>query len=121
MVDEYGGIVGIITLYDLFEAIVGDLPEEDEEINILRREDGSYLVNGKTTVIEINQYFGRDVIEKDHSRYTTISGYILDRTKAIPKTGEKVDFDQLSIEIVDMDGLRIDKLLIFTKNTIERE
>jgi putative hemolysin len=121
VVDEYGGIVGVITLYDLFEAIVGDLPEEDEEINILRREDGSYLVNGKTTVIEINQFFGREVIEKDHSRYTTISGFILDKTKAIPKTGEKVEFDQLSIEIVDMDGLRIDKLLIYAKEQVERE
>ncbi len=121
VVDEYGGIVGVITLYDLFEAIVGDLPEEDEEINILRREDGSFLVNGKTTIIEINQHFGRDVIEKDHARYTTVSGYILDRTKAIPKTGEKIDFDELSIEIVDMDGLRIDKLLIYSKNSSERE
>src|SRR5690554_1761141 len=113
VVDEYGGIVGIITLNDLFEAIVGDLPEEDEEISILRREDGSYLVDGKTTIIEINQFFGRDIIEKDHSRYTTISGFVLDKTKHIPLTGEKLNVGDLLIEIVDMDGLRIDKLLLF--------
>jgi len=113
VVDEYGGIVGIITLYDLFEAIVGDLPEEDEDINILKREDGTYLVNGKTTIIEINQYFGRDIIEKDHSKYTTISGFVLDKIRHIPLTGEKLNVDDLLIEIIDMDGLRIDKLLLF--------
>jgi len=112
-VDEYGGIVGIITLHDLFEAIVGDLPEEDEEINILKREDGTFLINGKTTIIEINQYFGKDIIETDHSRYTTISGFILDKIRSIPTTGQKITVDDLQIEIVDMDGLRIDKLLLF--------
>lgn len=114
-VDEYGGIEGIITLYDLFEAIVGDLPEEDEEINIFKREDNSYLINGKTTIIEINQYFGHDIIEKDHSRYTTISGFILDKLKHLPMTGDKVTVENLQIEIVDMDGLRIDKLLLYLK------
>lgn len=113
VVDEYGGIVGVITLYDLFEAIIGDLPEEDEDNNIIKREDGSYLVDGKTTIIEINQYFGRDIIEKDHSRYTTISGFVLDKIRHIPLTGEKLHVDDLLIEIVDMDGLRIDKLLLF--------
>jgi len=114
-VDEYGGIVGIITLHDLFEAIVGDLPDEDEEINILKREDGSYLVNGKTPILEINQHFGRDVIEEDQSRYTTISGFILDKMRSIPMTGEKITVENLQIEVVDMDGLRIDKLLLFDK------
>jgi len=89
------------------------LPDEDEEINILRREDGSYLVNGKTPILEINQHFGRDVIEEDQSRYTTISGFILDRTRSIPLTGEKIIVEGLQIEVVDMDGLRIDKLLLF--------
>src|SRR5690606_6982585 len=112
-VDEYGGIVGIITLHDLFEAIVGDLPDEDEEISILKRDDGTYLIDGKTTILEINQYFGRDIIEKDHSRYTTISGFILDKTRAIPVAGEKINIEDLQIEVVDMDGLRIDKLLLF--------
>jgi len=112
-VDEYGGIEGVITLYDLFEAIVGDLPEEDEEINILKREDGSYLINGKTTIIEINQYFNRDIIEKDHARYTTISGFILDKLRTIPQTGQRINVEDLQIEVVDMDGLRIDKLLLF--------
>jgi len=114
-VDEYGGIEGIITLYDLFEAIVGDLPEEDEEINVFKREDNSYLINGKTTIIEINQYFDHDIIEKDHSRYTTISGFILDKLKHLPMTGDKVVVNDLQIEIVDMDGLRIDKLLLYIK------
>src|SRR5690606_13822200 len=111
-VDEYGGVVGIVTIHDLFEAIVGDLPDEDEEISILKRADGTFLVDGKTSVLAINQFFGRELINEDHSKYTTISGFILHTLRAIPITGEKLEVEGLTIEIVDMDGLRIDKLLI---------
>lgn len=113
VVDEYGGIEGVITLHDLFEAILGDLPEEDEENNIFKRDDGSFLINGKTAIIEINQYFGYELIEKEPSRYTTISGFVLDELKHVPVTGEKMIVGKLRIEIVDMDGLRIDKLLVY--------
>lgn len=111
-VDEYGGVVGIVTIHDLFEAIVGDLPDEDEETSILRRADGTYLVDGKTSVLAINQFFAKELIEEDHSKYTTISGFILHKLRSIPTTGEKLEVEGLQIEIVDMDGMRIDKLLI---------
>lgn len=111
-VDEYGGVVGIVTIHDLFEAIVGDLPDEDEETSILRRADGTFLVDGKTSVLAINQFFAKELIEEDHSKYTTISGFILHKLRAIPTTGEKLEVEGLQIEIVDMDGMRIDKLLI---------
>src|SRR5690606_9727924 len=106
------GVVGIVTIHDLFEAIVGDLPDEDEETSILRRADGTFLVDGKTSVLAINQFFAKELIEEDHSKYTTISGFILHKLRAIPTTGEKLEVEGLQIEIVDMDGMRIDKLLI---------
>ncbi len=59
VVDEHGGTEGIITLHDLMEVIIGDLPDEDEEAEdgIIRRENGEYLVSGKTLIYELNQYF----------------------------------------------------------------
>jgi putative hemolysin len=114
VVDEYGSVRGIITLHDLIEAIVGDLPDEDEtdEMNIIRREDGSYLLNGKTTIFEINQYFSKEMIEDNIGNYSTISGFMIDHLKTMPHAGDIVIYDNLKFEIMDMDGVRIDKVLM---------
>lgn len=114
VIDEYGSIKGIITLHDLIEAIVGDLPDENEsdELAIIKRDDGSYLIDGRTLIFEINQYFEREIIEEDNAQYTTISGFVLTTLKALPKTGEKFNFENYCFEIIDMDGIRIDKVLI---------
>lgn len=114
VIDEYGGVVGIITLHDLIEAIVGDLPDEDEvdELDIVKREDGSYLINGKTLIYELNQFFQREVIEDNISKYTTVAGFMLEHLKAIPVTGHNIEYENYYFEIVDIDGLRIDKVLM---------
>lgn len=114
VVDEYGGIKGIITLHDLIEAIVGDLPDEDEtdELNVVKRADGSYLLDGKTLIYELNQYFQQEIVEDNISQYTTIAGFILDKLKAMPNVGDKITHDRYGFEIMDMDGLRIDKILM---------
>jgi putative hemolysin len=113
VIDEYGGVIGIITLHDLIEAIVGDLPDEDEtdEDNIIVRTDGSYLINGKTLIFEINQFFQREIIEDNISQYTTLAGFLLDHIQRIPLTGDSVELGNHYFEIVDLDGLRIDKVL----------
>jgi putative hemolysin len=114
VVDEYGSVRGIITLHDLIEAIVGDLPDEDEtdEMNIIRREEGSYLLNGKTTIFEINQYFSKEMIEDKIGNYSTVSGFMIDHLKTMPHAGDVVIYDNLKFEIMDMDGVRIDKVLM---------
>ena len=114
VIDEYGGVVGIITPHDLIEAIVGDLPDEDEidELDITKREDGSYLINGKTLIFELNQYFQKEIIEDNISQYTTIAGFMLEHLKAIPVAGNNFEYENYYFEIMDVDGLRIDKILM---------
>lgn len=114
VLDEYGGVKGIVTLHDLIEAIVGDLPDNDEtdELNIIKRTDGTYLINGKTLIYELNQYFQKEVIKDNIPKYTTISGFILEHLKTIPNAGDIVNYNNFQFEILDMDGNRIDKILM---------
>jgi putative hemolysin len=115
VVDEFGGTEWIITLHDLMEVIVGDLPDEDEEIewNVVKVSDWQYLINGRTLVYEINQYFQEEVIEDNSVEYTTLSGYIMNTLKRLPKTGEKFQNEyNFEFEVVDIDWVRIDKVLV---------
>jgi len=114
VVDEFGATKGIITLHDLTEAIVGDLPDEDEkdELNIIKWGDNTYLIDGKTLIFELNQYFQKKIIEDNISQYTTISGFVLSKLQSMPNTGDKVSYENFIFEIIDMDGVRIDKVLM---------
>lgn len=114
VVDEYGSVRGIITLHDLIEAIVGDLPDEDElnEEQITLRADGTHLINGRTTIHEVNQFFTRDLIEENIGQYTTISGFMIHHLKSMPHAGDLVRYENLTFEVVDMDGVRIDKVAV---------
>ncbi|MFY9311447.1 MAG: hemolysin family protein [Bacteroidia bacterium] len=114
VIDEYGGIKGMLTLHDLVEAIVGNLPDEDEvdDLNIITRNDGSWLIDGRTLIFECNQFFQREIIEENIGTYTTISGFMLNHLKKLARTGDKVSYKNFTFEIVDMDGIRIDKVLM---------
>lgn len=117
VVDEYGSTRGIVTLHDLTEAIVGDLPDEDEndDLNIVKRHNDSYLIDGKTLIYELNQYFQKEIIEDNIAQYTTIAGFILSKLQSMPVLGDKVEYDDFVFEIMDMDGVRIDKILMSKK------
>ncbi|MCX2452397.1 hemolysin family protein [Pedobacter sp. PLR] len=119
VVDEFGSVRGVITLHDLIEAIVGDLPDEDEtdKNHIIRREDNSYLLNGRTTIFELNQFFEREIIEINLAHYSTVSGFMMDHLKAMPHEGNVVEYENFKFEIVDMDGVRIDQVLM-TKSEV---
>jgi len=114
VVDEFGSVRGIITLHDLIEAIVGNLPDEDEinEEHVVKREDGTYLINGRIPVYELNQYFSYQVIHQNINHYSTAAGFMMDQLKAIPHAGDFIEVDGYRFEIVDMDGVRIDKILM---------
>ncbi len=90
------------------------MPDEDEkdELNIIKRDENSYLIDGKTLIFELNQYFQKEIIEDNISQYTTISGFIISKLQSMPNTSDKVNYENYEFEIIDMDGVRIDKVLM---------
>ena len=109
--DEFGVTRGIVTLKDIFEALVGEIPDSYEEPDIVRREDGSVLIDGQCPFYDFLAFFGAENAVPRNA-YNTISGLVLDQLKHIPATGEKFRWNSFDLEIVDMDGVRIDKILV---------
>ncbi len=110
--DEYGVFQGIITLNDILEALVGDAADfSDEEYQLLSREDGSWLVDGQYSLHDFMTYFDLDDMLNDYE-VTTVSGLIITELGSIPKQGEKLIWNKLEFEVMDMDGVKIDKILI---------
>jgi putative hemolysin len=114
VIDEFGSIEGVVTMNDLLEAIVGDLASaSDEHTEIVKREDGSSLVDGLIPFQEFIQHF--DIMLTDQSEYGgfhTLAGLVLHIAKRIPRAGDKFTWMGYSLEILDMDGRRIDKILV---------
>ena len=113
--DEYGSIQGVITLHDILEAIVGNVRTlgEPVDIPVVVREDGSWLINGDTPVEDIKKILSVDTFPgEEQGHYRTIAGLILFILERIPKTGEHLEAGGLRYEVVDMDGNRIDKVLV---------
>jgi putative hemolysin len=113
--DEYGSIQGIITLHDIMEAIVGDVYSfgEPVEMQIVVREDGSLLVDGDTPVEKLKDTLSVDSFpEEEKGYYRTVAGMIMFILQRIPKVGDHIELRELRYEVVDMDGHRIDKVLI---------
>lgn len=115
VVDEYGGIEGLVTLNDVMEAIVGDIPsaEVPEEPLAVRREDGSWLIDGMLSIERFKEIFQVDELPDEASgRYHTIGGFVMMRLGRIPAIADHFEWQGMRLEIVDMDGNRIDKLLV---------
>ncbi|NUB11672.1 DUF21 domain-containing protein [Azospirillum brasilense] len=113
VVDEYGSVEGIATVTDIMEAIAGELPEQGQEGDgfAVQREDGSWLVDGMTPVEEVESLVGVKGL-KGEGDYHTIAGFMLDRLGHVPTAAEHFRWNDLRFEVVDMDGRRIDKVLI---------
>lgn len=109
--DEYGHFVGIITPMNVLEAIAGEFPDEGaDEPKVVTSADGSYLIAGWMPVDEFAELFS---IEIDPNRdYETVAGLILDEIGHLPALGDRLDIEGLTIEILDLDGRRIDKILV---------
>ena len=113
VLDEYGGTEGLVTLEDVLEELVGEIHDEHrrETAEFVQREDGSWLVDGGASVEDLADRLGikLDAVPRD---YSTVSGIVLAELERIPATGDTLRWHGLAIEVVDMDGRRIDKLLI---------
>jgi len=114
IVDEYGSMQGIVTLKDVMEAIVGTLPEPPhrEDYSATPRGDGSWLVDGGYPVHEVEATIGIKNIATDNATYGTLAGFVLHELRHIPHVGDTVDWQGWRFEVIDMDGARIDKLMI---------
>jgi putative hemolysin len=113
LVDEFGGIEGVVTLIDMMEAIVGDIPtlQEIAEPPVVRREDGSYLVEGYLDVDDLKGLLDVTVLP-DEGDFQTLGGFVISRAGRLPRVGDHFDWENHRFEVVDMDGNRVDKVLI---------
>ena len=114
VVDEYGSLVGIVTINDVFDALVGDISEHDGQISyeMIEREDGSWLIDGQYPWDDFLKEFEMDDDSHTREGFHTISGFILHILGELPRTGEVIKWNGFTFEVVDMDGMRIDKILI---------
>jgi putative hemolysin len=110
--DEYGVFQGIITLNDILEALVGDASDfDDDEYKLVANEDGTWLVDGHYSLHDFLTYFDMDDLTNDYD-VTTVSGLIMTVLGNIPKQGEKLFWNKLELEVVEMNGVKIDKVLV---------
>lgn len=123
VVNEYGSVEGIITVHDIMENIIGDIPEEDEsyEPDIFLRDDKSYLVSGDAPVEVLDGILENYMTDFEKIDYSTVAGFVLFNIKKIPRVGDKFDMGSHTIEIVDIDGRRIDKILIKKRDGAKAE
>lgn len=114
IVDEYGGVVGLLTLHDLIEAMVGDLPDATGAVvnpEAVRREDGSWLLDGMLPMDEMVPLLDIRRIPEDSGEYASLGGFVMARLGRIPTVGDRFDWDGIRFEVLDMDGNRVDRVL----------
>jgi putative hemolysin len=114
VVDEYGAVQGVITLRDVLEAITGEFgPESGDDAWAVQREDGSWLMDGLIPVPEIKDRLDiKDLPEEDRGRYNTLAGMIMLLLGRLPRTTDAVEWGDWRFEVVDLDGKRVDKVLV---------
>ena len=113
--DEFGGVEGLVTLNDLMEGIVGDLPalEDEDEPSFVIRQDGSWLVNGSLDINEFDARIGTKLIGSiDQNVFHTLAGFVIHSLKRIPGASDYFDWHGYRFEVMDMDGNRVDKILV---------
>jgi putative hemolysin len=110
--DEYGIFQGIITLNDILEALVGNASDfYKDDFQLVEREDGTWLVDGHYSLHDFLTYFELDELTNDYE-VTTVSGLIMTELSHIPKQGEKLIWQKFELEVIDMDGVKIDKVMV---------
>lgn len=113
--DEYGNVIGLITLHDILEAIIGDVRTsgEPEEPAVVVREDGSWLIDGSSPIEEVKDTLGvKRFPGEARGHYHTVAGLIMYALNRIPATGDRIVIGDFQYEVVDMDGNRVDKVMV---------
>ena len=122
VMDEYSGLVGMVTLFDVMESIVGDISVRGGPVEpmAVQRDDGSWLVDGMMPVDQFKELIDVDELpEEERIGYQTVAGFMLAQIGAIPHPGVHFDGGEYHYEVMDMDGLRIDKVLVIKRDKIE--
>jgi putative hemolysin len=120
IVDEYGDLQGLVTLNDLLESLVGDIgaPGQTDQPTSVRREDGSWLIDGMMPIDEVADLVGMPRLpEEEGMDYTTLGGFMMAQLKRIPAPADTVTVDGFRFEVMDMDGRRVDKVLVVPPET----
>lgn len=114
VVDEFGAIVGLVTMNDVLEAIVGDLPVAGVvDHSVVVREDGSMLLDGHLSVADFRDLLKlKELPDDERDAYQTLAGFVLTRLERLPVEGDKFEWESYSFEVIDMDGRRVDKVLV---------
>jgi putative hemolysin len=113
VVDEYGDLEGLVTLTDILEALVGEIPGSGEsDPRIVRREDGTFLVDGMLGLDELKQLLGVNELPGEDPDFHTLGGYLMARLNRVPMVADRVTADGWRFEIVEMDGRRVDRVLV---------
>jgi putative hemolysin len=122
IVDEYGSLLGLITLNDILEAIIGDIAQPDiPDYEIKQREDGTFLVDAQIPFYDFLARFHKgDWLTDSDNDFDTLAGFILSELEHIPNSGEKLEWRGFTFEIVDMDAQRIDKVLVTLSEDLQK-
>ncbi len=114
VVDEYGDFEGILTLHDILQSLVGDFAEPGEKASqaVVRRDDGSMLVDGMMAIDEVTDLTGLQALPREGGDFQTLGGFMMARINRIPAVGDRVVVNGFSFEVVNMDGRRVDRVLI---------
>ena len=113
VIDEYGEVQGMVTLHDVIESVTGEFtPQNKEEAWAMQREDGSWLLDGLIPIVELKDRLGfKTVPEEEKGRYHTLSGMVMWLLGRLPNTGDIATWEGWRLEVIDLDGKRIDKVL----------
>lgn len=115
VIDEYGGVQGVLTLTDILEAIVGEIPTAgvEEGPQAIQREDGSWLVDGMLPIEEFKEIFEIETLPaEEQGRYQTVAGFVVMELGEVPSPADYFEWAGLRFEVMDMDGPRVDKVLV---------
>ncbi len=115
VIDEYGGVEGLVTVDDIMGAIVGEIPDPEDldEPDVIQRSDGTWLVDGLYDIEDFQAFFDLDALpEATEGYYQTVGGFVMAGLGRVPKPGDTFDWGGLQLEVMDMDGRRVDKVLV---------